>query len=166
MFIMDENGKKKLKEIIEDVKTCMFTTTDEDCNVFSRPMLTIKIDNELNLWFFSNEDSEKIKELSQNKQATLVYSHPGKNTYMNIYGTCLIVDDREKINDLWTPALKSWFQNGIDDPALCLIQVTVDEALLWDNALNEMIPLVKAESHNAYQTSETVTLSNPQVSNW
>jgi general stress protein 26 len=166
MFMMNEDGKKKLRDIIDDVKTCMFTTTDEECNVFSRPMLTIKVDNELKLWFFSNEDSDKINELSPGKQVTLVYSHPGKNTYMNLYGTCTIVKDREKMKDLWTPALKSWFQNGIDDPALCLMQVSVDEAVYWDNTLNEMIPLVEAESHNTYQTVEVADIFNPQTSNW
>ncbi len=166
MFTTNENGKKKLREIIDDVKTCMFTTTDENCNVFSRPMLTIKIDNELNLWFFSNENSEKISDLAENKHATLVYSHPGKNTYMNIYGTCTVVSDREKMKDLWTPALKSWFQDGVEDPNLCLVQVNVDEAVYWDNSSNEMIPLVKAESHNAYQTAEQVEPFIPQVSNW
>jgi general stress protein 26 len=165
MLMTNENGKKKLREIIEDVKTCMFTTTDENCNVFSRPMLTIKTDNELNLWFFSNEDSEKINE-SENRQVTLVYSHPGKNTYMNIYGTCNIVHDKDKMKDFWTPALKSWFQNGFDDPALCLVQVSVDEAVFWDNASNEMIPLIGAESHNAYQTTEEAELFIPQTSNW
>jgi general stress protein 26 len=166
MFTTNEDGKKKLREIIDEVKTCMFTTTDEECNVVSRPMLTIKMDNELNLWFFSNEDSERIAEIAPDKQVTLVYSHPGKNTYMNLYGTCTIVQDKEKMKDLWTPALRSWFQNGIDDPALCLIQVTVDEALYWDNASNEMIPLVQAESHNTYQTLETADVFNPQTSNW
>jgi general stress protein 26 len=166
MFTTNENGKKKLREIIDDVKTCMFTTTDEECNVFSRPMLTIKMDNELNLWFFSNEESAKINELSENKQVTLVYSHPGKNTYMNIYGNCNIVHDKEKMKDFWTPALKSWFQNGFEDPALCLVQVSVDEAVYWDSASNEMIPLVKAESHNAYQTSGEKEVFIPQTSNW
>lgn len=166
MLTTNENGKKKLRDVIEEVKTCMFTTTDEECNVYSRPMLTIKIDNDLNLWFFSTEDSSKIQELSENKQATLVFSHPGKNTYMNIYGNCTVLHDREKMHQLWTPALKSWFQNGIEDPNLCLIQVTVDEATCWDNATNEMIPLVKAESHNSYQTAEEGELLIPQVSNW
>jgi general stress protein 26 len=166
MFTTDQDGKKKLKEVIEDVKTCMFTTTDEDCNVFSRPMLTIKVDNDLNLWFFSNEDPEKIRELSEHKQVTLVYSHPGKNMYMNIYGSCSVVHDKEKIKELWTPALRSWFQDGFDDPALCLVQVSVDEAVYWDNASNEMIPLVKAGSHNVYQTVETEDIFIPQTSNW
>lgn len=166
MFMTNEDGKKKFREIIEDVKTCMFTTTDEECHVFSRPMLTIKVDNELKLWFFSNEDPGKIKELSHNKQVTLVYSHPGKNTYMNIYGSCTISRDEEKMKELWTPALRSWFQQGIEDPSLCLVQVSVDEAAYWNNVSNEMIPLVKTDTHNAYQTTGEEVIFNPQSSNW
>lgn len=166
MFKTNEEGMKKLRDIIEDVKTCMFTTTDEECNVFSRPMLTIKVDNELNLWFFSNEDSEKIKEISPNRQVTLVYAHPGKSTYMNVYGRPAVVHDKEKMKELWTPALRSWFPEGIEDPALCLVQVTVDEAVSWDNATNGMVPLVEPAIHNTYQTADTADIFNPQTANW
>lgn len=161
-----EEAIKKLREIVEDVKTCMFTTTDAECNVFSRPMLTIKIDNELNLWFFSNEDAEKITELANQRQATLVYAHPGKNTYMTIYGSCDVITNDEKMNELWTPALRSWFPNGLEDPQLCLVQVRIDEAAYWNNSQNEMIPLLEAGSHNAYQTAVESEPFIPQVSNW
>jgi hypothetical protein len=33
---------------------------------------------------------------------------------------------------LWTPWLKPWFQDGLDDPALVLLKVRVDEADYWD----------------------------------
>jgi len=71
MFEKNEEGKKRLKDVIEDIKTCMFTTTDENCTVFSRPMFTVKIDNECHLWYFTNEYSDKTKDIAQGKQITL-----------------------------------------------------------------------------------------------
>src|SRR5687768_15596099 len=138
MFETKEDAQKKIKEVIEEIKTCMFTTTDEDCNVFSRPMFTVKIDNEYNLWYFTNEFSEKTKNLTPGKQVTLVFSHPGKNSYMNVYGTCEVVHDINKMKELWQPALKAWFPEGTDDPTVCLLKVTINEAFYWDNSSNDM----------------------------
>jgi general stress protein 26 len=120
MLMTAEEGKKKLTDIVEEIKTCMFTTTDEGCNVFSRPMVTIRLDNEGNLWFFTCEDSEKIKDMSHDRQVTLVYSHPGKNTYMNVYGSCTVNNDKNKMNELWLPSLRSWFPQGLEDPPVPL----------------------------------------------
>jgi general stress protein 26 len=166
MFHTKEEGEKKLTELVEDIKTCMFTTTDEDCNVFSRPMFTVKIDNECCLWYFANELSEKVKDLEQGKQATLVFSHPGKNSYMNIYGNCTLIHDKNKMKELWQPALRSFFPEGIDDPSVCLLKVNIDEAFYWDNSSNDMILLYKNESHKPYQTDAEEELFIPQTSHW
>jgi general stress protein 26 len=166
MFETTDEGKKKIKDLIEDIKTCMFTTTDEECMVFSRPMFTVKIDNECHLWYFTNEFSEKIKDIAPGKQVTLVFSHPGKNSYMNVYGSCELVHDKTKMKELWQPALKAWFPQGIDDPSVCLLKVVIDEAYYWDNSSNEMICLYKNESHKPYQTAVEPELFIPQTSNW
>ena len=166
MFTTKEDGQKKLKDLVEDIKTCMFTTTDENCNVFSRPMFTVKIDNEYHLWFFTNEYSDKMQDISPNKQVTLVYSHPGKNAYMNIYGTCALMHDQNKMKELWNPALKAWFPQGVEDPSVCLLKITIDEASYWDNSTNDMISLYKNESHMSYQTVEEEAVFSTHTSHW
>ena len=166
MLDIKEESTKKLVEVVEDIKTCMFTTTDKYCNVFSRPMLTIKMDNEYCLWYFINRHSDKMKDISTGKQVTLVYSHPGKSTYMNILGKCETVADENKTKELWQPALKSYFPQGIEDPSLCLLKVVIDEAHYWDNAENDMICLYKNESHNPYQTISESSSFIPQTSHW
>lgn len=166
MFCMNEQASKKIKELVEDIKTCMFTTTDEQCNVYSRPMFTVKIDNECQLWFFTKELSEKVKDLSTGKNVTLVFSHPGKNAYMNIYGNCEVVHDTNKMKELWQPALKAWFPKGVEDPELCLLKVVINEAFYWDNSSNDMICLFKNESHKPYQTPVEEGMFIPQTSHW
>lgn len=161
-----EEGQKKIKDLVEDIKTCMFTTTDEECNVFSRPMFTVKVDNEGHLWYFTNEFSERTRDIAAGKQVTLVFSHPGKNSYMNVYGNCELVHDKNKMKDLWQPALKAWFPEGIEDPSVCLLKVVIDEAFYWDNSSNDMICLYKSDTHNPYQTSVETHSFIPQTSNW
>ncbi len=166
MYQTKEEGQKKVKDVIEDIKTCMFTTTDEYCNVFSRPMFTVKADNECNLWFFTNEYSDRMQDISPDKPVTLVYSHPGKNAYMNVYGHCALVHDQSKIKELWNPALKAWFPQGIEDPSVCLLKITIDEASFWDNASNDMISLYKSESNVSNQLTGESAMFNTLTSHW
>jgi len=166
MFTTKEAGQKKLKDVIEDIKTCMFTTTDEQCNVFSRPMFTVKVDNEYQLWFFTNEHTVRMPEITPEKQVTLVYSHPGKNAYMNVYGSCTLIHDLHKMKELWNPTLKAWFPQGIEDPAVCLMKITINEASFWDNSTNDMISLYKNEQHMSYQTVEEASIFSTHTSHW
>src|SRR5690606_1643073 len=98
---------KKFKELVRDVNICMFTTIDDQGQLFSRPMSTARIDDEGNAWFFTNEFSEKIQEVSKDNTVYLIYTHPGKNVYVSVKGTCLVVLDRKKIEELWNPLLKA-----------------------------------------------------------
>jgi general stress protein 26 len=166
MLTTAEEGKKKLTDIIEEIKTCMFTTTDEVCNVFSRPMVTIRLDNEGNLWFFTSEDSGKITDIPHDRQVILVYSHPGKNTYMNVYGSCSVSTDKNKMNELWLPALRSWFPQGLEDPALCLLKVSIEEASYWDNTSGDMISLLKKEPATAGSNEVEEEVMALQASHW
>jgi general stress protein 26 len=129
----------KLKDLLQDVNICMFITTDDNGKVMSRPMATVDTDDEGNVWFFTNEFSEKIHEASQDNSVALAYSHPGKNVYVHINGVSTVIVDKAKMKELWTPLVKAWFPDGVDDPKLCLIKVNVQEAHYWNSASNKMV---------------------------
>lgn len=42
---------------------------------------------------------------------------------------------------LWNPLAQTWFPNGLDDPFLGLIQVTIEKAEYWDAPTNAMTVL-------------------------
>lgn len=133
-----EEAVKKFKELVHDVNICMFTTIDDHSNVFSRPMSTVQIDSDGNAWFFTNEFSEKIQEVSKDNTVYLIYSHPGKNVYVTVTGTCSIILDRNKIDELWNPLFKAWFPGGKEDPKLCLVKVVTEEANYWNSNAGKM----------------------------
>jgi len=133
-----EEAIKKFKDLVHEVNICMFTTIDDQSKLFSRPMSTAKIDEEGNAWFFTNEFSEKIHEVSRDNTVYLIYSHPGKNVYVTVKGTCAVILNRKKIEELWNPLLKAWFPGGKDDPKLCLIKVVTEEANYWNSKSGSM----------------------------
>jgi general stress protein 26 len=134
----DEEAVNKFKQLVKDVNVCMFTTVNDDLDLFSRPMVTTEVDDDGNAWFFTNEFSEKIHEISKDNNVFLIYSNPKTNTYVNVKGTCTVVVDSARINQLWTPTLKAWFPQGADDPKLCLLKVITEVAYYWNHSSSKM----------------------------
>ena len=133
-----EEAVQKFRELVKDVNICMFTTIDDSGQLFSRPMSTVAIDDEGNAWFFTNEYSEKIQDVSKDNRVYLIYSHPGKNVFVSVKGSSTVIVNRKKIDELWDPILKAWFPGGKDDPKLCLIKVTTEDAQYWNSSSNRM----------------------------
>src|SRR4051812_18388086 len=134
----DLDAIAKFRELANDVNICMFTTIGEDGEVSSRPMFTSSIDEEGNVWFFTNEFSGSINEVSKDNLVHLIYSHPGKNIYLDVKGTCSLVIDHKKMEDLWSPELKNWFPEGLADGKICLVKVSTESAHFWNHSISKM----------------------------
>jgi len=136
--LRDTEAVDKFRELAAQVNICMFTTTDNDYCVMSRPMWIADIDDDGNAWFFTNEFSEKIQEVSKDNIVNLIFSHPGKNIYANVKGTCSVIIDRKKMEDLWKPAMKTWFPEGLNDAKICLVKVSTENAYYWNTTSSKM----------------------------
>lgn len=132
---------KKLKKLIEGIDFCMLTTIDGD-KLRSRPMSTQLFELDGDLWFFTSDNTHKVAEVSQDNRVNIAYSEPGSDRYVSVSGRAEIVKDRAKIEELWSPVLKAWFPEGLDDPSLSLLKVTVDEAEYWDTPSGAIVQLV------------------------
>jgi general stress protein 26 len=136
--LQDREAIEKFRDLVKDVTICMFTTLDENGNLSSRPMFTSSIDDEGNVWFFTNEFSEKINEVSKDNLVHLIYSHPVKNIYLDVKGTCSLIIDKKKMEELWDSTLKNWFPEGLEDPKICLVKVATEEAHFWNHSSSKM----------------------------
>ncbi|WP_299291477.1 pyridoxamine 5'-phosphate oxidase family protein [uncultured Mucilaginibacter sp.] len=130
---------KFLKDKIEDVRIAMLVTVNQNHEIHARPMGTAKVDDEGNIWFFTNEYSSKVDEVSHENKVVVTYSNPSNNTYLSIKGTASLVDDKEKMKELWNPIIKAFFPDGIDDPKLTLLKVDTQEAEYWDSNSSKMV---------------------------
>lgn len=123
-------GMEKVAELVKEIRFAMLTTEHEG-SLHSRPMTTLQLDEQGCLWFFSNEHSSKIDDLNEHTQVNLAYARSDRQDYLSVAGTAEIVRDRKKMEELWTSWLTPWFRDGLDDPELVLLKVTVDEADYW-----------------------------------
>lgn len=134
-----EKNIKLLKEKIEDVRICMFTTLSLSDEFSSRPMATANVEDDGSIWFFTNEYSLKNAEISKENRVMLVYSNPSNNTYMYVNGKAELVENVEKRSAYFSIMVKAWFPKGLEDPGLALIKVTPDVAEYWDSSSSKMV---------------------------
>ena len=132
----------RLGELIKDINIAMLSTVSDDGTIRSRPMGTQQIDLlDGVLWFFTSSDSPKADEIVHRKQVNLSYSSIEKQRYVSVSGQAHLIRDRAKARELWKPAAKIWFREGVDDPTLILLRVDVVAAEYWDSPSSKMVQL-------------------------
>jgi general stress protein 26 len=136
-----EESIKKVNDLIEDVQIAMLTTIDGG-TLRSRPMQTQEAEFDGDLWFFTSTDTHKTDEIEKDNRVNVAYASPGDNTYVSVSGTASLVNDKEKIEELWNPILKAWFPKGLDDPTLILLKVSVEQAEYWDSTSSTVVQIV------------------------
>jgi general stress protein 26 len=141
--ITDKEALEKVKKIAEDAKTCMFTTSLDQLPLTTRPMATQEVDAEGNVWFFSHAKSDKNRELQKDNRAQLFYSDEGAVVYMSLYGRVEVMKDKAMTERLWNPFLKTWFNEGKDDPNITLLRFTPEQGYYWDTKHNRVVQWAK-----------------------
>ncbi|HKV09480.1 MAG TPA: pyridoxamine 5'-phosphate oxidase family protein [Thermoanaerobaculia bacterium] len=137
----ERNDIEKIRDLIKGIRFAMLTTVDTDGSLRSRPMATQEAEFDGELWFFTGASSPKVDEVERNHRVNVSYAAPDDNTYVSISGTARMVRDKAKAKELWNPALKAWFPEGLDDPDLALLCVRVEKAEYWDSPSSKMVQL-------------------------
>lgn len=127
----------------------MLTTEEPDGTLRSRPLMTLEMDQEGRLWFFTNLSTRKVGEMDQHRKVSLSYADVARQSFVSISGRVRMLRDEEKARELWTQRVKPWFPSGLDDPDLGLLEVTVEEAEYWDVPASRMQRLFGLTASNA-----------------
>lgn len=124
---------QKLGELMKDIDFAMLTTVDDDGSLHSRPMSTQEVEFDGDLWFFTDVNTGKVSDIRRDSKVNVSYAQPDKHRYVSVSGTALLINDRVKMEELWSPVYKAYFPKGLDDPNLRLLKVTVEEAEYWES---------------------------------
>ena len=142
--ISNTEGVNKLKELVSDINICLFCTNlKTDDGATCRPMAAQLVCDQGNVWFFSEKNSDKNKEITENENVQLFFSHPAKSSYLIVNGKAEIIFDKVKVDELWSPLVKTWFPEGKDDPNISVIKVKPNSAYYWYTDGNRMINFLK-----------------------
>ncbi|MFT3704827.1 MAG: pyridoxamine 5'-phosphate oxidase family protein [Agriterribacter sp.] len=58
-------------------------------------------------------------------------------------GRALITTDKQKIEELWKPIIKTWFTEGKDDPRITVIKFTPTDGYYWDTKHGNLVAGIK-----------------------
>ncbi|WP_373049503.1 pyridoxamine 5'-phosphate oxidase family protein [Vulgatibacter sp.] len=124
-----EGDRRELAELLHDYETALFTTRDRNGRFHTRPMAVQRRPFEDYLWFATWRDSAKVDELESDPHCGVAFHAGGRSaTYVSISGRAEVVQDRQKIHELWEPSWKGWFPDGPDSKDLVLIKVEPEHA--------------------------------------
>lgn len=128
----DKGELTRLKELIESVRIGLLTTVDLDGSLHTRPIETLRCDTDGTLWFFTDRESPKARELSHDIRVSVGYSEPSKNTYVAVAGRARILRDQALAVELWTPGQRAWYPQGPHDEHLSILRVGLERAEYWE----------------------------------
>lgn len=134
---------KTLKQIAEDAGMCMFATKLTEQPITSRPMAILEVDEWGYLYFMCKADSNKVTEMAADDRVQLFVGNESASEYLSIYGTAEVYRDQKTIDRLWNFWVKTWFNEGKDDPIIRVIKVKPESIYYWDTKNNKMVALAK-----------------------
>lgn len=142
-----EEGIPKIKKIISGCTIGMMATNLVKIPFSVCPMTTLEIDDQGNLLFFSNRNSDHFKDIESDNRVQILYSNENTHEYLSLFGNAVQIMDHNMIDKLWNPMASIWFK-GTEDPNLVLLSVNIDQAQYWDSKINKLISLFEMTKSN------------------
>lgn len=133
----------KIKKLAEDISVCMFSTELSVRPIPTRPMSVREVDDSGNLWFISSAKSNKNFEIKHDDEVQLTFADNASYSYLSVFGKAAIYKDRAKIEEIWTPIAKTWFEEGKEDPDVTVIKVTPADAYYWEAKNGKIVTFLK-----------------------
>jgi general stress protein 26 len=138
----DPEAVAKLGELIGEIRTAMLTVADEDGALRSVPMHTQQTPFEGSLYFLTGKGARKVVDLEPDQQVNLAYADPGASRYVSVTGRVQLLDDRAKIDELWSPLYLASWPEGKNDPDLAVLKVEVDRAEYWETPGSKVVQVL------------------------
>ena len=99
-----DSDAEKLGELIKDVRIAMLTTVRRDGTLHTRPLATLKYENDGELWFFTSVDSAKVDEIEDDLLVSVAYADTDQNVYVAVSALqwwCAIVAKQNSYGPRW-----------------------------------------------------------------
>ncbi|MBD8018638.1 pyridoxamine 5'-phosphate oxidase family protein [Kaistella pullorum] len=133
---------KKLKELSEKARICMFCTDLTSIPITVRPMSLQETDMDGNLWFISSDASNKNFQIAEDNRVQLLFMNNSNSEYLSVFGQAFIYKDRATIEDKWSNLANAWFEEGKEDPNVSIIRVAPQDTYYWDTKAGKLVSLI------------------------
>lgn len=124
----------KIRDLLPHFSSAMMTTVERGVPR-ARPMALQGTPAEFDgsLWFFTDKRNPLMQEIADNQRLSLIFQSDDEHAYLQLWGRGIEDLDRAKMLEIYSPAIKTWFPDGIEDPNLTMIRFEADEGHFWDS---------------------------------
>jgi general stress protein 26 len=125
---------EKVRSLLKHYRSTMLTTMVGH-EVHTRPIGLQGKAEEFDgiLWFFADDRSRNVRDIGEGAVTSLIFESVDADTYLHLKGRAVVVRDRQKMEELFTPIIKTWFPEGLGDPHLTLIAFDAVRGDFWDS---------------------------------
>lgn len=133
----------KLIDVLKDFSNAMLVMRSDDGSLDGRPMAVAEVEDDGQIWFVTDRHSGKVTNLLHAAQVAVTMQSSSK--FASMSGVAHVVDDRNKVNELWREAWKVWFPEGKASDSILLLRIEPTRGEYWDNSgINGVKYLIKA----------------------
>ena len=137
-----KQATSSIAALMRDTDLCMLTTRTADGALHTRPMSNNgQVEFDGDVWFFSDRDSRKVKEIGKDSRVLVTYAEAERGTWLALEGRASIVTDVAKKRELWLEELERWFEDGPEDDSVVLIKVSAERAEHWGSGGDGVVDL-------------------------
>jgi general stress protein 26 len=120
--------------LIEDIPVAMVVTHDgHGENLRARPMAARPAREEGAIYFLTDVDSPKAAEIQRDDMICLALADHRSKKYLSIAGHAEIIDDQDRIKQIWSIFDKAFWSDE-SDPRIRILRVTPESAEFWEGA--------------------------------
>jgi general stress protein 26 len=134
----------KIRKLLEDFPIA-FMITAIDGEITARPIGIVGDHAAFDgtLWFITDKRSRKVRAIESGATTMLLFQNDKAGAYLHLSGRAAVVDDRHKLEELYTTLQRTWFPKGLDDPDITLVRFDAESASYWDSH-NSLVRLATA----------------------
>ncbi|MGX5733515.1 pyridoxamine 5'-phosphate oxidase family protein [Bosea thiooxidans] len=127
------HDQDRVWDLIDSIKVAMLVTHDgEGDGLRARPMHAHGHREEDTIYFLTDRRHHKDDEIQINDNICLAFADTGRQRYLSVTGTATVLDDPERVRDLWEAPDKAYWDDE-NDPDIRVLRVRPSMAEFWDS---------------------------------
>ena len=128
----NKDPSERIWKLMQDIGICMVVThSGEGDAVHARPMAARPEIEHNAIYFLTDSEAPKDREIEHNSNVCLAFADKGDNSYVSVSGSAKVFADAEFAERLWSSADKAFWKDA-RDPKIRIVRVTPDQGEYWE----------------------------------
>ncbi len=149
---LNADPRKTLFDFMDNLRTGMLGVVNSDQHM--QPMTHFLDRENAEVWFITSKNTDLVRAVGLGARADYCLSSPEADFYACLSGTLEQSANREKLDEIWSAVTSAWFDEGREDPDVCLLKFTLLDAGVWattDSSVVFGLEIARANIQSSHQ---------------